>query len=939
MCAFFLYDREYQAGIDFGASARMTQQRLIRLALVIVASSVLIIFGFPLFFRQILVTPLNIVLEGVKQVERGNFQFDLPIAYDDEFGALTTAFNHMAHALRRAEQERVRLTAELAQKDLFYSLFESHSAVMLLINPDNGKIERANVAASCYYGYSVDELQGMSVYQLNLRTPAEINEAMQQAKQTQRNDFEFQHRLANGEIREVEVHTALITWQQQALLFSIVHDITTRKQAETVMREREAQYRLLAENTQDVIWLMNPSGQFTYVSPSVEKLRGYTPQEVLQQTPEEVLTPESLHIVQAAMANVIMKIKQGLPLLQTTPVELEQPCKDGSTVWTEALVQPIFDAQGQFSGFLGVTRNIAARRQAEHALREREALLNAVGEIAKIGGWELDVKTLKVIWTKETYHIHEISERDFVPFAEALNFYHPDDRPALELALQRAMHDGEAFDSEFRFITAKGRRLWVRAIGRPLMTDGRITRLIGVFQDITDRKQAETALRLSEKKFRQFFAQMPEYAYMISPDGLILDVNAAALHTLGYSREELVGQPISAIYAPESLPKAFLLLARWKETGRLTNEELEIITRNGEKRTVLLNVESISDDDGNIMHSVSVQTDITLRKQAEDALRASEQQLRLIVEASPLPLLLGRASGEILMANQAFCHLFGYTDDEIKRGKNAGDLYADRENDQPRIRAALEEFGRISQWELRARKADGTIFDILLSYERIMYDGQPAALAAIYDLTERKRLEAELIHARDAAEQAERIKSTFLGNVSHHLRTPLNVILGFAELMSTDASLEPTYQEYLTMIRQSGKDLLTLINKMLKVSKLHPDELAADESSRQLFALLESQTPQSTLTPQTEIMLLDRDIKALQAEMLELPEEMRNKLTEATQHFDIMLIVALIEQIRQLRPGLADHLLPLAQNFEYELILEIVQPDEKFFRSAPAQSV
>ncbi|GAK49526.1 putative histidine kinase [Candidatus Moduliflexus flocculans] len=934
---FFLSHRQYQVGINYEPYNRIVQQKILRLLLLSVMNSIVIIFVFPLFFRMILVRPLNNLLAGVQQFRDRQFQTAIPIEYDDEIGTLTAAFNRMTHELHNAEQARISLTNELARKDLFHYLFEAHSAVMLLVNPDTGQIASANSAASRYYGYPLEELQAMSVYRINQLPSKEVNEAMRQAKLSLRNDFEFQHRLANGEIRDVEVHTTLITWQQQALLFSIIHDITARKQAEIAMREREAQYRLLAENAQDVIWLMNPTGQFTYVSPSVEKLRGYTPQEVLQQTPEEVLTPESLKIVQAAMANVVMKIKQGAPLLQTTPVELEQPCKDGSTVWTEALVQPIFDAQGEFSGFLGVTRNIAARRQAEHALREREALLNAVGEIARIGGWELDIKTLKVTWTKETYHIHEIPERDFVPFAEALNFYHPDDRLALELALQRAMQHGEAFDSEFRFITAKGRRLWVRAIGRPIMIDGQITRLIGVFQDITDRKRAETALRLSEKKFRQFFAQMPEYAYMISADGFILDVNAAALQTLGYSREELIGQPISAIYAPESLPKASLLFARWKETGRLTDEELEIITRNGDKRTVLLNVETIRDDDENIMHSVSVQTDITLRKQAEDALRASEQQLRLIVEASPLPLLLGRASGEILMANQAFCHLFGYTGDEIRRGKNAGDLYADRERDQPRVRAALEEFGRISQWELRARKADGTIFDILLSYERILYDGQPAALAAIYDLTERKQLEAELIRARDAAEHAERIKSTFLGNVSHHLRTPLNVILGFTELMSTDATLAPIYQEYLTMIRQNGKDLLALINKMLKVSKLHPDELAANESSRQLFALLESQTPSVTLTPQPEIVLLDSDLAALQAEMSELPEDMRHRLAEATRHFDITLMLEIIEQLRDFRPGLAERLSPFAQNFEYELILKIVQPDEQFFADASNQ--
>ena len=139
------------------------------------------------------------------------------------------------------------------------------------------------------------------------------------------------------------------------------------------------------------------------------------------------------------------------------------------------------------------------------------------------------------------------------------------------------------------------------------------------------------------------------------------------------------------------------------------------------------------------------------------------------------------------------------------------------------------------------------------------------------------------------------------------------------------------------MIRQNGKDLLALINKMLKVSKLHPDELAANESSRQLFALLESQTPSVTLTPQPEIVLLDSDLAALQAEMSELPEDMRHRLAEATRHFDITLMLEIIEQLRDFRPGLAERLSPFAQNFEYELILKIVQPDEQFFADASNQ--
>ena len=149
-----------------------------------------------------------------------------------------------------------------------------------------------------------------------------------------------------------------------------ISDITARKQTEDALRESERKYRLLAENSADVIWMMNPAGQFTYVSPAVEKLRGYTPAEVLRQTPEEVLTPDSLGKMHAAIRAAMAQIQQGVTWLPPTPHELEQSCKNGTTVWTEAMVQVLFDAAGQFYGYLGVSRDITDRKQAEEALRE-----------------------------------------------------------------------------------------------------------------------------------------------------------------------------------------------------------------------------------------------------------------------------------------------------------------------------------------------------------------------------------------------------------------------------------------------------------------------------------------------------------------------------------------------------------------------------------------
>ncbi|MBU0491502.1 MAG: response regulator [Chloroflexi bacterium] len=148
-----------------------------------------------------------------------------------------------------------------------------------------------------------------------------------------------------------------------------------------------------------------------------------------------------------------------------------------------------------------------------------------------------------------------------------------------------------------------------------------------------EKRQAEAALRQSEERFRQFFEGMPEYGYLISPQGLILDVNHAACRALGYGKEELVGQSPQTIYAPESLPQMEQLLDRWGETGQIRDEELVILTRAGERRTVLLSADAVRGRAGQILHSVSVQRDITARKRAEEGLQRRTEELELLYEA------------------------------------------------------------------------------------------------------------------------------------------------------------------------------------------------------------------------------------------------------------------------------------------------------------------
>jgi PAS domain S-box-containing protein len=144
---------------------------------------------------------------------------------------------------------------------------------------------------------------------------------------------------------------------------------------------------------------------------------------------------------------------------------------------------------------------------------------------------------------------------------------------------------------------------------------------------VRERKFVTLAFLKSEGRFRQFFETQPECCYMISPDGIVLDVNPAACEALGYTKEELIGKAVSIIYAPESHSKMRDLLEKWKKTGRLESEEIIVLTRDGERRVVLVNAGSVVDAEENLLHSTTVHVDITERKRAEEALSTVNQRL------------------------------------------------------------------------------------------------------------------------------------------------------------------------------------------------------------------------------------------------------------------------------------------------------------------------
>ncbi len=271
------------------------------------------------------------------------------------------------------------------------------------------------------------------------------------------------------------------------------------------------------------------------------------------------------------------------------------------------------------------------------------------------------------------------------------------------------------------------------------------TRTRELTEEIAQRKQTEEALQQSENQFRQFFTNAPVYCYLVSPGGEILDVNRAAIEALGYEKEQLVGERLQKLYAPESAPKAKELFESWQQTGRLENEELTVMTSRGERRTVLLSADAVRDASGRILHSISVQRDITERKRMEDELRESEDKFAKLFRNSPDAITLtSLKDGRMVEANDGVLRISGYNMDEII-GHTAVELglWHDPAGRQ-RFTELLQKQGRVIDMEVDFRAKSGAIRNCLVSAEIIELPDGKYILSVIRDITERKRIEEAL---------------------------------------------------------------------------------------------------------------------------------------------------------------------------------------------------
>ncbi|MBD2440353.1 PAS domain-containing protein [Nostoc sp. FACHB-110] len=435
-----------------------------------------------------------------------------------------------------------------------------------------------------------------------------------------------------------------------------------------------------------------------------------------------------------------------------------------------------------------------------------------------------------------------------------IQLIHPEDLPLFYTHLTEFtnVQDGEIRELEYRVQNADGQWRWFFSRDTIFMRDddGSPRQIVGTSYDITTRKQTEEQLRLSNERFQLAAAAVNCLIYDWDIQSGVVERTEGLTRLFGYTPQE--ADATFDWWKEKIHPEDIERMAREFENIAADNNyytfEYRVRDKNNEYRYVLDQGVITRDRNGQMIRAVGSTTDISDRKHQEAALRQTDTKFRRIIESNIVGVYFGDFSGRIYEANDAFLEMLGYTPTDLEAGNVRWDLMSPPEYqslDEQKI-YELQLHGACTPFEKEYIRKDGTRVPVLLAIARIdNTDQEGYSVCFVLDLTQSKLIEAErqqLLQlektARAEAEAANRTKDEFVAMVSHDLRSPLNAILGWTQLLRTREFDQQSIHRALETIERNAQSQAKLLEDLLNMSKILRGKLQLDLRQISLAAIV-----------------------------------------------------------------------------------------------------